>query len=469
MAPSLNELTQEASRLKLEGRHVEALEILRAMTKTAPDNVAVLHNYAAALGDAGRNREAIEIFKKAFKMGLNAPESWLVYGRVLAGDNHLEEAEAAFMHLVRMRPYDFDAHRELAQLLWMKTGDRDKALGVINTALKKNPKAGGLHIARAQVYGQTGEHEIEYKIIKEAARLTGDPMLEYAACNAALAAKHFDEAIEFGRRCASAMPNETGAVGAYCTALLAVGDAQEASKVAEALRKQAPMNQLFIALQATAWRLLGDERYHQLFDYDAFVFTAPLDTPKGWGSLESYLDDLIEVLDKSHKFKSHPFYQSVRHGSQISSINGSDNPAMRAYPEAVSGPVRRYVDRLSAGDDPLRSRNLGGFRVFSTWSISLPPKGFHVNHVHPEGWLSSACHLRLADPDPDNDKAGWLKFGEPGVATFPELPPEKYVKPSPGVMAIFPSYMWHGTVDFESGTPRLTVAADIVPAAPRDE
>ena len=466
--PTLSELTQQAQGLKAEGRHVEAIEVLKSIVDQEPNNVACMHNYAGALNEAGRNKEAVEIFRKAFKLGLNAPESYLVYGRCLAGNQELDEAEVALKHLVRLKPLDHDAHRELAQLIWMKTGDRDKALAVLNAAIQANPTVGGLHIARAQVYGQTGDHETEFAIVSQAADLSGDPMLSYAACNAALAAKQFDKAVAYGSQGAAALSHDPGAISAYCNALLAVGDAALASKIAESLRAQAPMNQLFIAQQATAWRLLGDDRYHGLYDYDAFVFTSPLDAPEGWGSLEAYLDDLVEALDEAHSYKTHPFFQSVRHGSQISSINGADNPAMRAYSEAAAGPIRRYIERLEQGSDPLRSRNLGGFRMFSTWSISLPPKGFHVNHVHPEGWLSSACHLRLAEPDPNNEKGGWLKFGEPGVATSPTLPPEKFVEPSPGVMAIFPSYMWHGTEDFSTGAPRLTVAADIVPAMAED-
>ena len=69
MTKSLNELTDEARALKTEGRHVEALEVLGAMVDSAPDNVAVLHNYAAVLGEAGRNREAVEVMRKAFRKG----------------------------------------------------------------------------------------------------------------------------------------------------------------------------------------------------------------------------------------------------------------------------------------------------------------------------------------------------------------------------------------------------------------
>ena len=63
----------------------------------------------------------------------------------------------------------------------------------------------------------------------------------------------------------------------------------------------------------------------------------------------------------------------------------------------------------------------------------------------------------------DETKAGWLKFGEPGPHCDPKLPPDRYIKPQRGMIVIFPSYVWHGTVPFEGDADRLTVAADLVP------
>lgn len=123
-----------------------------------------------------------------------------------------------------------------------------------------------------------------------------------------------------------------------------------------------------------------------------------------------------------------------------------------------------YIDRLGVGSDPLRIRNRGGYGLFSIWSIRLASSGYHVNHVHPQGWLSSASHLRFPEPKDASDKSGWLTFGEPGLPTTPTLEAEHFVRPQKGVMAVFPSYMWHGTVPFSGPTTRLTIAADSVPA-----
>ncbi len=49
------------------------------------------------------------------------------------------------------------------------------------------------------------------------------------------------------------------------------------------------------------------------------------------------------------------------------------------------------------------------------------------------------------------------------MLTRPKLEAEHFVKPPPGLLVLFPSYMWHGTVPFSGEAPRLTVAFDLIP------
>ena len=101
--------------------------------------------------------------------------------------------------------------------------------------------------------------------------------------------------------------------------------------------------------------------------------------------------------------------------------------------------------------------------VEGAWSVRLRPGGFHADHLHGQGWLSSACYIALPTAI-DRNREGWIRFGRPGVPTRPDLPAEAHVKPQPGKLVLFPSYMWHGTEPFAGDQPRLTVAFDVVPA-----
>ena len=98
------------------------------------------------------------------------------------------------------------------------------------------------------------------------------------------------------------------------------------------------------------------------------------------------------------------------------------------------------------------------------WSVRLRPNGFHTDHVHPRGWLSSACYIQVPKAVKSGGREGWIKFGEPGTPTGAPLSPERYIEPVAGRLVLFPSYMWHGTAPFSGDDHRMTVAFDVVPA-----
>ncbi|MFZ5617984.1 MAG: 2OG-Fe(II) oxygenase family protein [Pseudomonadota bacterium] len=465
MATSLNELNQQANELKAAGKVEEAIAAFRAIVDSAPGNPVVMHNLAGALGDAGRNKEAIEWAMRAINAGIKAPETWLVRARAETAEGLHQKAVDSFLEALRRRPIDAAVQKELAQLIWMLTGDRARALAVLNQAIGDFPSTLELRLVRAQVIGQTGDAKGEYEEVLVALKLSGGhPNLEMAASNSALAAGDYHAALRHARMAAEKSPSDMQVMQALCRALLAVSEPLEASRIVSRLRAQSPLDQFYVAIQATAWRMLGDERYHSVYDYDRFVAGYPLSCPRGWKSAEQYVDDLIEALDRRHQYKTHPFGQSVRHGSQLSSLTTIEDPVISVVGEAVRGPITSYIAKIGVGPDPLRIRNRGGYALFSIWSIRLASSGYHINHVHPQGWLSSASHLRFPAAKDTDDKSGWLTFGEPGIPTSPKLSAEHFVRPQKGVMVVFPSYMWHGTVPFSGETTRLTIAADSVPA-----
>jgi hypothetical protein len=163
----------------------------------------------------------------------------------------------------------------------------------------------------------------------------------------------------------------------------------------------------------------------------------------------------------------HPLlFQSLRHGTEtIGDLSRNEKPSIRALFQAFDTPIRDYIARMGTGDDPLRRRNTGAYHFNGSWSVRLRTDGFHHNHVHPRGWISSACYIELPDAMRRADsREGVLAFAEPGILTTPALPAQHEVRPETGMLVLFPSYFWHGTVPFSGDRTRLTVAFDAVPA-----
>jgi len=85
--------------------------------------------------------------------------------------------------------------------------------------------------------------------------------------------------------------------------------------------------------------------------------------------------------------------------------------------------------------------------------------------VHPDGWISSAYYVCVPDDVEDESlKAGWIKFGEPPFKTEPPTPAQKWVRPTAGLVVLFPSFMWHGTEAIFDDSVRVTAPFDLLPA-----
>lgn len=466
MTPDPKLLAAQAQSLRARGRLSEAIDTYRKAVTAAPLSAAAEHNLAAALGDAGRWEEAETHIRNAFAKGVNAAESWLVLARCRQSSGSFDEAETAFMEALARKPELYDAHGDLAQLRWMRSGDASAALEAIDRAILDNPADLRLSVVRAKIMENAGRTTDALTLLYSLAR--AQPNDVAVAVSASQLASQLGDAVEalgHAERAATLAPQDDVVAVTLITACLGADAPARAEAYASDLHRRAPGNQHALALLATAWRILGDARYRALYDYDHLVKTAQLDTPPDWPNLQAYVKDLRDALRRAHQLTTHPFNQSVRHGSQRSDILSIDDPAIAALPLALDRPISRYIADLGAGNDPLRQRNLGGYAFQGMWSIRMQAGGYHVDHVHPNGWISSACYVETPEIGAGNE--GWIKFGEPGIRTRPALPAERAIAPQPGMVVLFPSYMWHGVIPYAQPGARMTFAFDLEPSSAR--
>ncbi|KRB46590.1 putative 2OG-Fe(II) oxygenase [Phenylobacterium sp. Root700] len=462
-------LSARAAALKQMGRKAESLADYVDAARLNPKSAVAAHNVASGLGDAGRDREAVAEAERAFSLGLDAPETWLVYGRALQGLRRFDDAEHAFRHAVARRASYADAIRDLGQLIWMRTGDVALAVQPIDAALSAATGQPGVVAALSAVKIRLLSHiagdQTALDFAEQAlAQAPGDPRLMLDTAQLLLSQAPERSHALIGQ-VLERRPTDPSARRALSHAELALGHPGKGAEIAERLLAENPRDQEAAAALATAWRLAGDNRYRRLWDYQALVRASPIDTPRGWANLDAYLADLRVALSELHALNAHPIEQSVRGGTQTSqNLLQSEHPVVRAFFEAVEGPIAAYRDAVGQGSDIFRARNHGAHRVHGAWSVRLRPNGFHVDHIHPEGWISSACYIDVPPAVQDQgDHAGWIRFGAPPIPTRPSLSAEHFVRPEPGLLVLFPSYLWHGTVPFGGDQVRTTIAFDLVP------
>lgn len=455
-----------AAALKAAGRARDAYDIQKGSSRAFANDRIAWHNLAAAAVDVDNPREAKLAAEKAFSLGLDAPETWTIYGRVLVALGDAAGGQQALEKAVARNPGHAIAAILLAKLIWMRTADAEAAVAPLRRAMTSGGSDLSLVIVEAKILEAAGREDQALEVLETfTERYPEQAQLVRATGQARLERGDLRGAETMMRRAVALSPGETTMHVGLASVLMAQGRAEEALAAATRAAELDPTDQSTWGWVATAARALGLPQHAALYDYDAFVRPYRIETPEGWPSLEAYLADLEASLLRLHTMKAAPSDQTLRTGIQtIDDLAQSQDPAVRAFFAAIDKPIRAYMAEMGQGDDPLRSRNTGRYRISDIWSVLLREQGFHVDHFHPRGWISSAFYVTLPPMADDGEHKGWIEFGQPPFAVDPPQPPERFVRPEPGTLVLFPSYMWHGTVPFSGADRRMTIAFDAVPA-----
>lgn len=215
---------------------------------------------------------------------------------------------------------------------------------------------------------------------------------------------------------------------------------------------------------ATAWRMMDDPRAEWLFGDPALVTVHQIYEP-------DELEALAATLRQIHLRSGPPAGQSVRHGTQTDGpLFSRIEPEIVKLRERIRKATHEHLVGLSIDNrHPVLRHRRRKVRFAGSWSVRLTGAGHHSNHVHPQGWFSSAFYVAVPGEDQAGPApAGHLQLGVPPVELGIALEPTRMIAPQPGSLALFPSMLWHGTCPIVGGE-RITVAFDIAPprAAPK--
>jgi len=466
--PVIPELLRLRAEALLElGERAAAIDAYRAAIAAAPDDGAAHLGLAVALGQDGQSRAANASARTAIGMGYDHLGSRSVLARSHYEMQQYERAEAEYRLALKHNPWHIGTLASLADLVWLRTRDVDAALAEVEHPLRqlRDARAIDLSLIKVRVLVAAGQLvEASGLLDRLIAAAPNHVSLRIAAIKTSIhrapedAARHAVHAVRLA-------PGHAGVRGLYGSTLLATGKPEPAAEVATQLLSQNPHDNHAIALQGASWRLLQDPRYLRFHDYTSLVLASPLDVPDGWSDLAHYLSDLRTELRSQHSLLAEPADQSVRGGTQVEHrLTETSLRAMRALPKAIDGPIRRYMESMRAGDTPWHQRATGHYRLHGLWSVRLKSQGHHVSHFHGQGWISSACYIEVPSVA-DRLGQGWLTFGETGWTAHPLLGPDYFLRPRPGMVVLFPSWMWHGTVPFDgvADEHRQSIAFDAVP------
>jgi tetratricopeptide (TPR) repeat protein len=391
--------------------------------RLAPLDGEVLLGMAAARNLEEGPGPALDLLDEQLGLHPEWVEGHMLFARLSCVDGRHDSFASSLERALALRPRDIFLWRELVTIL-IHAELFDHALGAIG----RGRAAAGPHLAfdanEAVCFAEMGDTEA-------ADRLFG-PL----------------EAVE-----------DLNLVVRRIRHLIRSGRADQAAALAEPLLDGpgAPFAAPYLSI---AWRLLEDPRWDWLEGDERLV---------GVYDLAEYLpplDLLATRLRSLHKGSDAPLEQSLRGGTQThSELFARIEPELRALRRAVVDAVGRHIDQLPPPDPkhPTLGKARDALVRFSgSWSVRLRPGGHHINHIHPDGWLSSALYVALPPPGVGDPHAGWLALGGQGGEIGVDLLPIRLIEPKPGRLVLFPSTMLHRTLPFEAGE-RLTIAFDVAP------
>lgn len=417
---------------RLLGQPAEALEAYEIVEKSGNDSYQLMHNIGNAYSDLGQLEKAVSYYQKALARNLAYLDSHKNLNALYWELNDKENFLVSYKQAMQQYPEEFAFVAAYCHSL-TRTGDYDSALVRLEACKDKFEGVLGwrtLYITCLIAQGKTDEAALILKTTDNPEQVTVD--------NATTIAELAEQAIE-------------------------INEFTIARQLVEKVLAHFPRHQFALSLWGLCLRKAADKQYQHLVDYPYCVKEFQLyDTSKETD--RAFIAGLLSALVPLHTAVQQPIDQTLRGGTQTKGeLFRQNNSYLVALQEKIKQAVAQYIASLKGYSNkhfpiPLPEQ----IEFAGSWSVRLKEEGYHSNHIHPEGWLSSVFYIELpSNIDSDNEHQGWLKFGEPNLRQLHSFKPEKYVEPVVGKLVLFPSYYWHGTVPFQSDANRTTIAFDV--------
>jgi tetratricopeptide (TPR) repeat protein len=215
-------------------------------------------------------------------------------------------------------------------------------------------------------------------------------------------------------------------------------------------------------------RLGRMEEARHVEGFDRFFLHHQPDPPPGWATLRGFCDAA------SAEMLAHPGIRYAgRHGT---AARNSWRIEELALPRSVLAPqvqqlirseVLRAVAAMPAAGHPfLQARPAKA--VLNTWSVITEGDGYEEWHVHDRSWFSGVFYLHVQEHIENGTRPeGCIAFGLPASAIGEESATafgQRVVRPHTGMLAMFPSHVYHRTYPHRGTGRRIGVGFDVVPA-----
>ena len=465
---------REANALRREGKLAAARKGYRRVLAIDWRQPEALNNGGIVAFQLGRADEALQLLEAAVALQPAEAEAHNNLALVLHAVGRAAEAAAGCRRALTLNPRLADAHFNLGNAL-LDLNQPAAAAAAYEQAASLRPEIASVHFQLGLARHAHGDVDGAIAALERAAELdaTGGRAL-YGLGNALQAAERLDDAVDAYERALASEPElaeQVFGVGKprHVHALLRRGDAAGALAACESFLEGHPGDSCALAHAAVAYSELRDSKgLAHLHDFDRLVRPHRPRAPKPHRDIHAYNRELQAHIRAHPSLIVAPASFSVEGGQTTGELLVKPLGPMNAFQKIVREAVEDYIAALpNDPSHPFVARAPKRWRA-TVWAIIIGPGGHQVPHIHPSGWLSAVYYLRVPSTmsPPGGEDHGWIEFGRPyREVPFTVAPRTRRFQPEEGLMLMFPSYMFHGTIPYPGSEDRISISFDILPLA----
>lgn len=448
------------------GQLEEAISVYRGLLREYPQQADIHHDLGVVLRIKGDSKTAISCYAMASNLGLDNYQLSHNMANAYSDLGDLSLAIDFYGRAIQQNPGYVESHKNLNELLW-ESGDEEKLLKSYFYAFERVQQNFELSFSYVRALLRFSQYQQAYEFLSQLDKehkqwpeyfdLLGQSLKGLGRTTEALDAMAQGVNMELPS-------NEL--ITNYAVLLIECKQIELARLQLEKAIENDENDQMALAYLETCKRIEIDNESRIQDEYANYVREFMIDIPNDFESIEDFCLALKSYLDSLHTSEREPYEQTLKKGTQTrGNIFDDQNNLIQTLRKKIEKCIVSYIEEVGGTLWNSKQRELiSNFHFTGSWSVRLTQQGFHVPHIHPMGWISSCFYVQLPE-DVDNSEncQGWFQIGQPKLNASFDLPPVKKIKPLVGKLVLFPSFLWHGTIPFESNDTRTTVAFDVAP------
>ncbi len=486
-----------------KGDLTKAAARCRQLVKEQPRHPGVLQLAGVVALKENRNKKATDYLSAAAALLPQDPGLQINLALALTASGQRDEAISCYRRVIALAPDHGVAHYNLGQLLLLDN-EPDEAAEILAKAASLQPQAAEIQIKLGIAWRQAGDLPPAICAFKEAVRLDDQDADTLALLANTLGEQdeaQFPEAISYYRQALAIAPKRAEIWSNLAWTLAETADYVAALEAAEMAIQHDPifapahyhlglirfrLEELDTAEAALRQAITINPRYVRAYSTLALVLerqgdtsavaaiAAPISYVEGFDiselvnvkNVQSFNDEFVEFIQAQPTLMFNRPNRSTSGGSQTLDLIGEQAPVMRKFRRAIDEAVRNYMARRCHDTANNYFAELPKKWRLSIWAVVLKAGGYQAPHNHPTGFISGVYYPKVPTVIGSAGEAGFIEFG-PSNITGPDdqaLVSEFRMaqQPVPGRMFLFPSYLWHRTIPYQSDEERVSVAFDIL-------